>query len=82
MRISINLLHVASPKHLCQHLLDEKHSYTHRVVVGVAVMAFGVSITALPTEGVIHYLMDGVGYMFHGIGSVPLVQKLETLAKD
>ena len=64
-------------------LFGEKHTLTHRVVVGVVMMACGVQIASLTSVVHIEIFrlgLDGVGYLIHGIGSVPLVDLIKKIA--
>jgi hypothetical protein len=66
-------------KTICNHLIDEKHSHSHRMIVGVLIMVIGVSVSKIPvTITMIHFFLDGIGYAIHGIGLIPFI---ETLSK-
>lgn len=71
-----------SVKHLCNHLVDKKRPFVHRFVVGCAVSAIGVVITTFFVDTPFHLVMDGVGYAIHGIGILPIVERLENWASD
>lgn len=67
------------PKIICVHLIGEEHSVHHRMGVGVITMAIGVVI-AKTTSGiyVIQFIGELLGYLIHGIGSIPFVEWLGT----
>ncbi len=67
-------------KPICNHLIGEHHSQTHRKATGVIIMVFGVGITKfllIFDPMIIHFIGDIVGYAFHGIGLLPFVNSLE-----
>lgn len=69
-------IHIISSE-MCNHLIGKKHPVSHRMTVGVVLITIGVIITkiALLFEGVyVHAIADGLGYLIHGIGSVPIIQ--------
>lgn len=66
---------------ICDHLLNENHTDTHRMGIGVVIIGLGVSISKIHVEFiVIHYIFDAVGYAIHGIGLVPFIEKLSRFA--
>lgn len=72
------LLDVSKP--ICNHLIGECHSQSHRKITGIAIMIFGVGITKVLLifdPIIIHFIGDIVGYAFHGIGLLPFVNSLE-----
>lgn len=78
------------PKIICNHTIGKNHSYTHRMRCGVLVMMIGVAISKsaahIPHTSTIwimkiiffvsHYAVDAVGYFIHGVGALPIVEKL------
>lgn len=67
------------PKIICIHLIGEEHSVHHRMGAGVITMAIGVVI-AKTTSGmyVVQFIGELLGYLIHGIGSIPFVEWLGT----
>lgn len=66
---------------ICDHLLNEHHTETHRMGVGVFIIGLGVSISKIHVDFiVIHYFLDGFGYAIHGIGLVPFIERLSRFA--
>lgn len=67
------------PKIICVHLIGEEHSVHHRMGVGVITMAIGVVI-AKSTSGIyfVQFAGELLGYLIHGIGSIPFVEWLGT----
>ena len=66
-------------KSVCDHLIGQEHSTTHRYVTGVVIMAIGVGVTKVAYVvdfGFVHGLADLVGYGIHGIGAIPFVEHL------
>lgn len=66
-------------KKVCEHLVGEEHSKTHRFTVGVVIMSMGVGITKavfIFDPAFIHFIGDVLGYGFHGIGAIPFVEYL------
>lgn len=67
-------------KPICNHLVGEHHSQSHRKITGIVIMVFGVGITKILLifdYGIVHFIGDIVGYAFHGIGLLPFVNSLE-----
>lgn len=62
---------------LCDHLFGENHSHKHHMIVGVFVMSTSVYMAkthfGIHME-IAHYICDGVGYFFHGVGAAPFVE--------
>jgi len=72
------------PHYVCTHLLGEHHSEGHRMVVGVLVMIFGVTVSkafATSPSLILHYGADTLGYAIHGIGAIPFVERVSALGK-
>lgn len=67
------------PKIICVHLLGEEHTVHHRMGVGVITMAIGV-VVAKSTSGIyiVQFVGELLGYLIHGIGSIPFVEWLGT----
>lgn len=64
-------------KFVWNHLLNRKHSYTHRVITGSIIMLIGVLIAKHVSHlPYMHYIADMVGYAVHGVGAIPFVDKL------
>lgn len=62
---------------LCDHLVGEHHTHWHRYVAGAVVMAFGVAVAKsahLCSSDAVAFVLDGCGYMIHGIGLIPYAE--------
>lgn len=55
------------------HLLGECHPIKHRMWVGGVIMTVGVLISKIPGVGYFHFLIDGIGYLVHGAGTIPFI---------
>jgi hypothetical protein len=67
------------PKKICHHMVGEDHTPIHRMSVGAVIMVIGVSIAKVDASGmyhVFHYAFDVVGYVLHGLGTVPFINSL------
>lgn len=81
VRVIANNLNVS--KVVCDHLIDEKHTNGHRMIVGIFIMSVGVSVSKIHVAyTIMHFLLDGVGYAIHGIGLIPFVDTLSKHAHD
>lgn len=69
-------------KIICNHVMGKNHSINHRVVVGIIFIYSGVLIAGFFQSGILHIIFDGVGYCVHGIGSIPLVEKIYMIIND
>lgn len=66
-------------KRIYSHLLGEEHTPTHRKIAGVCVIIFGVGfvkIMYISAFEVVHFVGDAIGYLIHGIGCLPFVEKI------
>ena len=78
-KVVILLQRVCIIRPVCNHLIGEHHTFTHRAVVGVVVMVFGVVVAesgAHADLAIAKIAADTVGFGLHGIGLVPFVEKL------
>ena len=70
-------MNVARP--ICTHLVGHHHTFAHRLLTGVVLMAVGVFIAKYfghhPNE-VVAAIGDGVGYGLHGLGLTPIVEAM------
>lgn len=65
------------PKFVCDHLVGENHTFTHRLFTGFIVMGIGVMVANVHVEIVIiRYFVDGIGYLIHGIGAIPIAERV------
>ena len=63
---------------ICDQVIGEKHSINHRLVCGCGFVLIGVLIAGAGS-GYFHVFCEGFGYIVHGIGTVPMVEKLGML---
>ncbi len=71
--------YVNVPRIACDHLIGEHHSKYHRMGAGVIIMAIGVIISKQFADihiFFVHYILDGFGYLIHGIGTIPFAEAL------
>lgn len=69
---------VRFPYILTEHLFGKDHTPRHRVSVGLVVMASGVMISKISFGyEIVHFLADGIGYLIHGIGCLPIIESLQ-----
>lgn len=66
---------IINKANVAEHLLDEKHSYSHRCVYGFILMIIGVSMAkGMPHDiFILSFIGDQVGYFFHGAGCIPFI---------
>lgn len=71
------------PKHICTHIVGENHSQIHRLFVGVIVIVIGVGIANIHIGViVVDMTAEGIGYVIHGIGSIPIVEGILRLKTE
>lgn len=60
----------------CNHLVGKDHTHLHRIIVGIPVIVLGVAISkyGIGLSGPIHIMLDGIGYLVHGIGAIPFIE--------
>ena len=67
------------PRALADHTFGEQHSEYHRLAFGGVIMLIGVTVAkgsaSIHIEA-FHYIGDLLGYLIHGIGAVPFVDKI------
>lgn len=72
------------PRHVCDVALGKDHPIHHRMIAGTIMMAFGVGISKA-FVGVhvffISEIFDGVGYLIHGVGTIPFAEWLSAMFK-
>lgn len=64
-------------KIICNHLVGQEHTQNHRILVGVIIMIFGVGLSMgakIFDSSIIHFMGDGIGYLFHGLGGYPIIE--------
>jgi hypothetical protein len=65
------------PKKICNHIVGKDHTLIHRITVGTLVMGVGVLVAKIETDiMIIHVFFDGLGYLLHGIGAIPIVEQI------
>lgn len=65
------------PRALCNHIIGEHHSVSHRLFAGGIVMVVGVSTakTAVFFQFFpLHLGVDLIGYLIHAMGAVPYIE--------
>ena len=70
---------------ICDHLVGDKHSQSHRYVVGTVIMSLGVGLTQVVffwEATAIHIIGDIIGYGVHGLGAVPFIDKFISSSKQ
>lgn len=80
-----NWFHPDIPKSVRGHLLGQNHSPRHKFIFGSLIMFFGISIVKgsyVIDSTIIHFFADGVGYLLHGIGAIPIVKAIEEGGKS
>ena len=68
-------MNVARP--ICNHLVGKEHTFAHRLITGVLIMAVGIFIAQYyghHHNELIAAIGDGVGYALHGLGLTPIVE--------
>jgi len=70
------------PKMICENLLSEHHNQFHRMFVGSIIIGFGVMMAKIEILPFIHSICEAVGYLIHGIGSIPFIESLSNLVHD
>ena len=74
----INRLNIS--ERICNHLIGDKHTLSHRLVVGFIICCSGVVIVKVPLMVVtvnhvlIHGLFEVTGYTVHAIGAIPFLK--------
>lgn len=66
-------------KTICDHLIGEEHTPIHRISVGVVIMVVGVGVakgSMAIDYAFVHFFGDMLGYFLHGVGAIPIVDKL------
>lgn len=77
MKIAAKVIEI--PTKLTNHLVGENHTMRHRKITGVFIIMVGVIVAKsgnLISIHIIHYLCDAVGYLIHGIGTIPFVEQI------
>lgn len=73
-------------RYIAMHVLGNKHTIIHRKIIGTLLMIIGVCGVKLFSHNfnsiIIHITSDILGYAFHGIGLIPLINGLEALSTD
>lgn len=65
-------------KHVCKHVLGEKHTKGHRVTAGTIIIILGTVITHLPIDMYAAYLIcASLGHILQGIGALPILHLVE-----
>jgi hypothetical protein len=73
------------PKNICSHMLNEKHTYTHRMSVGASIMLVGVLVVqAFSTVETyfLHVLSEVIGYGLHGLGLTPFIDYITKIFRN
>jgi hypothetical protein len=73
------------PRAICDHAIGGHHSVPHRLVAGSIIMCVGVGTAkaaVLFHFFPIHFGLDLVGYLIHGMGAVPFIELLVQDKRD
>jgi len=70
------------PETICNNLLSKNHKQYHRMFVGAIIIGFGVMIAKIEILPIIHTFCEAIGYLIHGIGSIPFIESLSKLVHD
>jgi accessory gene regulator protein AgrB len=71
------------PKTTSLHIFGENHDHKHKMGVGVMFMAIGTGISRLlASNPILHFIMEMLGFMVHGIGLVPIAEFMANLTKQ
>ena len=77
MREALNKINAA--RVISDHLVGKHHTERRRMVVGVVIMSVGVGISGAGAEVGVHavkFVAEAIGYLIHGIGCVPFIDRL------
>lgn len=80
-----NLKKLNFSRNLCNHFIGENHTIAHRVGIGTIIMVFGVGfakLTLLVPNDFFHFIGDAIGFLIHGIGSVPYIELISKIGKN
>jgi hypothetical protein len=70
-------------KIVSEHLFnDDKYTPIHRIACGVCFIVIGVEIAQVSAGTIYHFVGDATGYLIHGIGSLPILERLEKWIKS
>lgn len=71
---------ITIPEAIARHLFAERFTCVHKMYVGLGLCAIGVTITSIRSMCAmpIHYIGDFLGASLHGIGLVPVIEKLQS----
>lgn len=65
------------PKVICTHLIGDKHTFFHRITVGMFIMVLGVELAEIgSTIHLFSILLTTGGYALHAVGAVPIIEWL------
>lgn len=80
------MVHIDPVKIVCNHLIGDNHTKTHKLTIGAFIMIIGVTISKsiifLGEGSFIIIIVDGIGYLIHGIGAVPYVEIVLKLSRN
>lgn len=70
------------PLLIATHLFGKRHNHKHRIVVGIVLMPCGVLLAkAFHDYLLLNLVADIVGYGLHGLGCVPIIDRLAEVAE-
>ena len=79
-KILVLLGKINLPRIIADHLFNKRHNDMHRMLMGIAVMGIGVSVSKIHAEMIVFkFFFDGFGYALHGIGLTPFIEKISNL---
>jgi hypothetical protein len=75
-----NRFHPDVPKTVREHLMGKNYSNRHKFIFGTLIMTFGIGIvkaSLFVDSFILHFLADGIGYLLHGVGAIPVIKSIE-----
>ncbi len=82
--VSSAVVRLNVPRKLADNLVGKDHSFRHRFVFGLIMMAIGVTIAKHAGHShneFVAFAGDGIGYLVHGLGTMPIAEALLGLAE-
>lgn len=81
LRTVRKMQHTNPIRSICDHLLGEHHTLSHRLAVGFVVIMLGVTTVQgahhVSSIWVLAYMIDAGGYALHGVGLMPYLELIQ-----